>query len=92
MYSRGKHCVSLSDIHLDERWLEVFLSETSQGYPVFSISFEGHVYEASFAATRLEYGLSPFYTKHEVTAQGEGVLDYGSDRCGGGSVDVGPDL
>ena len=68
MYSLGTHHVSLSDIRKDERWLEVFLSETPQGYPIFSISFEGHVYEVSFARARLAYGLSPFYTKHEVMA------------------------
>ena len=46
----------------------------------------------SFAEARLAYGLAPFYTKHEVTVPGEGVLDYGSGRFGGGSADAGPDL
>lgn len=32
--------------------------------------FEGHEYEVSFAEARLEYGLSPFYTKHEVPLKG----------------------
>ncbi len=78
MYSPGKHRVSLSDIRQDERWIEVFLSETPQGYPVFCISFERHEYGVSFAIARLAYGLSPFYTKHEVTAPSEGLLEYGS--------------
>ncbi len=80
MYSIGKHQVSLSDIRKDDRWLEVFLSETPQGYPVFRVSFEGREYEVSFAAARLAYGMSPFYTRHEVMASGEGLLDYGSGR------------
>jgi hypothetical protein len=58
--------------------MQVFLSETPQGYPVFHISFEGHEYEVSFAGARLAYGLSPFYTKHEITAPGEGLFAYGS--------------
>ncbi len=70
MYSIGKHHVSISDIRQDFRCLEVFLRETPQGYPVFHISFEGHEYEVSFAEARLEYGLLPFYTKHEVTPRG----------------------
>lgn len=80
MYSIGKHHVSLSDIHKDYRWLEVFLSETPQGYPVFHVSFEGREYEVSFAAARLEYGLSPFYTKHEVMPSCEWLLDDGTGR------------
>ncbi len=80
MYSIGKHLVSISDMRKDDRWLEVFLRETPQGYPVFHISFEGREYEVSFAAARLEYGLSPFYTKHEVMASAEGLLEYGSGR------------
>ena len=67
MYSIGKHQVSISDIRKDDRCLEVFLSETPQGYSVFHVNFEGREYEVSFAEARLEYGLSPFYTKHEVT-------------------------
>jgi hypothetical protein len=69
MYSLGTHHVALSDIRQDSRSLEVFLSETPQGYPVFRTSFEGCEYEVSFAEARLEVGLSPFYTKHEVTPQ-----------------------
>jgi hypothetical protein len=80
MYSIGKHQVSLSDIRKDDRWLEVFLSATPQGYPVFRVSFEGREYEVSFAAARLAYGMSPFYTKHEVMANAEGLLDEGSGR------------
>jgi hypothetical protein len=78
MYSLGMYYVSLSDIRQDDRWLEVFLSETPQGYPVFCISFEGHEYEVSFAAARLEYGLSPFYTKHEVLDPAESALEHSS--------------
>ena len=66
MYSIGKHHVSISDIRRDYRRLEVFLSETPKGYPVFHISFGGREYEVSFAKARLEVGLPPFYTKHEV--------------------------
>ena len=80
MYSIGKHHVSLSDIHQDDRWVEVFLNETPQGYPVFHVSVEGCEYEVSFAAARLEYGMSPFYTKHEVMSRSEGLLDDGSGR------------
>jgi hypothetical protein len=79
MYSLGTHHVSISDNRQDIRSLEVFLRETPQGYPVFCIRFEGQEYEVSFAEARLEVGLSPFYTKHEVTPQGEAV-----SWCNGG--------
>jgi hypothetical protein len=78
MYSLGKHVVSLSDICQVERCLEDFLNETPQGYPVFWINFEGHEYEVNFAAARLAYSLAPFYTKHEVLAPTEGVLEHDS--------------
>ena len=71
MYALGKHHVSISDMLQDFRCLEVFLRETPQGYPVFCIRFEGQEYEVCFAEARSEVGLSPFYTKHEVTPKGE---------------------
>jgi hypothetical protein len=71
MYSIGRHHVSISDMRKDYRCLEVFLRETPQGHPVFCVNFEGRVHEVSFAAARLEYGMSPFYTKHEVMPKEE---------------------